>query len=359
MLKDYILQSWVLILILAAFAISLSRTIFLDKKTVKRMYVLILIVFILSIDVFLEFYFARIARFHLARSIMMAIRYSSTPFIIAQVVYTLIKKMRWLIFIPAIVLAAVDAVSIFTGIVFRVNDDGSFTRGPLGMLPFIVAGAYCVFLIYILLLNSNKQSTEIIPIVFLSFSLGSDLVLPFIFGSAFATIFCTTIAIALYVYYVFLILQLTKIDALTGLLNRQAFYSDIEKNSEYITAMLSIDMNGLKALNDNEGHAAGDEAISTIALCFKYCLKRRQSAYRIGGDEFIILCQKTSWNDVVQLVERIQRKVAETKYTCSIGLSYSEPGKKTIDELQQESDKMMYEDKARYYMASGRDRRRR
>ncbi|MBP5372809.1 MAG: GGDEF domain-containing protein [Clostridia bacterium] len=357
MIKEYFLQNWELILILLAFAIMLRATVFLDKSSIIRTYVLIAAIFLLSIVVFVEFYLAGEGMMRNVRIVLMAIRYSATPFITAQVIFTLIKKLRWFIFIPAIVLAIINIVSIFTGIVFTVNEDNVFIRGPLGLLPFIAVGVYCFFLIVILIKRSNKQITEIIPIVFLSLAFASGMVLPFVFKSDYSQIFCTTIAIALFVYDVFSIIQLTKKDALTGLLNRQAYYADVGNDPESITALLSIDMNGLKAINDNEGHVAGDEALTTISLCFIRALKQRQTGYRIGGDEFIIVCRKTSENEMIQLVERIKKYVSETKYSCSIGYGYSADGKKSIVELLKESDEMMYAEKARYYSESESERR--
>ena len=70
--------------------------------------------------------------------------------------------------------------------------------------------------------------------------------------------------IALFIYHVFSILQLTKKDALTGLLNRQAYYGETSRSFKDITAIISLDMNGLKKINDTYGHDAGDEALITL-----------------------------------------------------------------------------------------------
>ena len=355
MIKDYLLQNWVLILILVAFAITLNTTVFLDKKISKRVYILIFSVFLLSVSVFVEFRFADTGVHSTVRTVLMALRYSATPFIISQVTFTLVKKQRWFIFIPALLLAAINTASIFTGIVFSIDADNNFIRGPLGYLPFITVGLYCVFLIFMLIRRSNKQRMEIVPIVFMSAALGSGLIFPFVFGSNYSQIFCTTIAIALYVYYVFSILQLTKKDSLTGLLNRQAYYADVARNPEDITALVSVDMNGLKKINDEEGHAAGDEALSTLSLCFKRSLRRRQLCDRIGGDEFVIVCRKNTEAEVAGLAERIKTSVSETKYSCSVGYFYSEGGADSIDEMLKRSDEMMYAEKAKHYLETGKD----
>ena len=353
MIKQYLLQNWSMILVLSAFAIALHITVFLDRTTIRRMYVLIVGVFLLSVIVFVEFEYAAHTDYRMLRSILMAIRYSATPFIIAQIIYTLIKRQKIYIFIPAVILAVIDVVSIFTGIVFKIEEDNTFSRGVLGYLPFIIAGLYGIALVTLLVKRSNKKLIEIVPIIFLGLALMSGVVFPFIFGSDFSAIFCSTIAVAMFVYYVFEILEQTKKDSLTGLLNRHAYNADVCKNPEEITALISIDMNGLKTINDTLGHAAGDEAIETLALCFNKALKTRQFGYRIGGDEFVILCRKSSKEEVTDLIKRIETNVGKTKYNCAIGYSYSADGKKTIDDMLRESDMMMYDMKARYYKERG------
>lgn len=354
---EYLLQNWALILILIAFAIMLKVTVFLDKKTVNKMYVLIAAVFVLSIIVFTEFYLGEINKYRMVRTVMMAIRYSATPIIIAMILYTLVRKAKWYVLAPTLIFAAFNIISIFTGIVFKISDTGELIRGPLGYLPYVAVGLYSFALIFVLFWQCNKQATEIIPIIFLAFALGTGLVFPFILGKDYSKIFCTTIAIALFVYYVFLILQLTKKDALTNLFNRQAYYPAIKGKRKDITAFVSIDMNGLKALNDNEGHLEGDKALKSLADCFSKAAKYHQYVYRMGGDEFVIICYKTSEEELQTLVTKIKKYVSETPYSCSIGYCYCADGSKTPREMVKESDKMMYKDKADFYKKNGKDRR--
>ena len=357
MFKEYLLQNWALILILLAFAVSLKMTVSLEKRIIRRMLVLVIGIFLLSITVFAEFNLVDPERQKKLRTVLVAIRYSATPLILAQVIYTLIRKERWHVFIPAIILALLNFISIFTGIVYSVNNDGTIHRGLLGLWPFIMVGLYCSAAISILYRRSNSQPEEIIPLVFLCFAFGLGLLFPFVLGNDYSQIFCVTIAIALFTYYVFSILQLTRKDSLTGLLNRQAFYADIRNNPEDITALVSLDMNGLKAINDTEGHAAGDEALSTLALCFMRALRRGQSGYRIGGDEFVIVCRRCSREETEQLIERIRSDVSETAYSWSMGYSFAGEKSRETDDLLRESDAMMYAEKAHYYESNGKDRR--
>ena len=357
MFKEYLVQNWPLILILLAFIISLITTVFLNKKTIVGMYILIAAIFVLSIVVFIEFYFESQSKYPAARNILMAVRYSATPLIIAQITITLVKRMRWFIFIPAFALVVLDIVSIFTGVVSSINENGDIVRGPLWLAPYIMVGLYSVALIYLLIRRSNKRLSDIIPITFLAFALGSGMVLPFILREAYASIFCIIIAIALFSYFEFSVLQLTKKDSLTGLLNRHAYYADVSNDPKSITAIISIDMNGLKKINDTEGHIAGDEALVTLALCFARPLKSKQYGYRIGGDEFLIVCRKTPKEGVYRIVEQIKKSVSETQYSCAIGYSFNLEGDKSIDDLLRESDEMMYQEKEKHYLQSGEARR--
>lgn len=275
-----------------------------------------------------------------------------------MIIFALVKKQNWFIFIPALILTILNFVSIPTGIIFLIDETNTLVRTPVsGYLPYIASGLYGAVLIYLLIIRSNKRFIEIISIVFMALSISSGLILPFILGSDYSSMFCVTMAISLFAYYELTVLQLTKKDSLTELLNRHAYYSDLKSYDDEITAVISIDMNGLKRINDNYGHAAGDEALTTLALCFSRSLKRRQYGYRVGGDEFMIICRKNSEEEVVALVDRIRKYVGETKYSCSVGYSYRSNKEKTVDDLVKESDVMMYQEKSLYYQQSGIDRR--
>ena len=363
MFVEYISQNWPLILILLAFVISLITTVFLKKQTIIRMYILIAIIFLLSIVVFIEFNVATTPELKDLRVVMMAIRYSATPFILALITFALVKRMRWFIFLPAIVQLILNIVSIFTGIVFGVEvaSDNTLTlvRGPIALAytPFIMVALYSILLIYLLIKRSNKSPTEIVYISFFAFGLASGVALPFILKEHYASMFCAIIAVALFAYFQFSVLQLTKKDSLTGLLNRHAYFSDVKHDPKSITSIISIDMNGLKEINDNVGHPGGDEAIVTLSTCIFKALKHREYGYRIGGDEFLVVCRKTNEERVLQLVENIRKNVSETEYTCSIGYSFGD-GNKTVEELLKESDQMMYQEKEKFYLSNGNNRRR-
>ena len=68
-------------------------------------------------------------------------------------------------------------------------------------------------------------------------------------------------------------------------------------------------MNGLKTINDTQGHAAGDKALTTIAICFLKAALPRQTVYRIGGDEFVIILMGEDYDDRELLLEQLQNEI--------------------------------------------------
>ena len=357
-LRDYLIQNWALILISLASLVSLHTTAFLDKKFANRMFLLIFETVILSIIVFIEFELEDLGIVWKGRPYLMFIRYSTGALLEAQVLYSLVKKLRKIILLPAVITAVICFINIFTGFINRVLEDGTIQFGPLKLLPYIVPGIYGCFIVYFLYKRTNKQINALFPVAFFSLALGSLVILPFIFGRAYSQLFCKTIGIALFAYYLFSIQGLTRTDSLTRVLNRQACYAELETDPEGISALVSIDMNGLKDINDTRGHAAGDEALTAIALCLTQAAKAHQSVYRIGGDEFLIICRRSTPEEVLRLVERVRKNVSETEYTCSIGYSCTGDSRKSVSEMMKESDEMMYAEKARHYQDIGVDRRR-
>ena len=127
---------------------------------------------------------------------------------------------------------------------------------------------------------------------------------------------------------------------------------------------ISLDINGLKRVNDSLGHAAGDELICGAANCMKSCFQNYGNVYRIGGDEFVIIVtEKTS--ELPNLLANFDQKVARWKGELldSMSVSYgyvfsSEKEWNGIYDIAKAADARMYKSKSCYYRQSGIDRRR-
>ena len=155
-------------------------------------------------------------------------------------------------------------------------------------------------------------------------------------------------------------------DGLTECFNRKAYSYDIKEfTSKYADDFIyvSLDVNGLKVINDSMGHEAGDELILGASKCMIQVLGRYGKVYRIGGDEFAVIMQIAdqkledilkefddevlSWRG--QLIDEISVSFGCVEAKESQGLS--------IDEVAALADKRMYENKNEYYRQKGVDRR--
>ncbi|MCR5626935.1 MAG: GGDEF domain-containing protein [Lachnospiraceae bacterium] len=125
--------------------------------------------------------------------------------------------------------------------------------------------------------------------------------------------------------------------------------------------LFSIDVNGLKTVNDTKGHAAGDELIKGAANCLALTVGNRGKAYRTGGDEFMAI---VNHSDPEGLRKDIKRKADEWHgvynefLAVSVGYAaFKDNPEVSIDELEHRADQDMYAEKERYYMEKGIKRR--
>jgi len=155
-------------------------------------------------------------------------------------------------------------------------------------------------------------------------------------------------------------------DELTGCFNRHAYEEDIvQLRMDEAFVYISLDMNGLKTVNDSLGHAAGDELIRGVASCMKQCFAEVGKVYRIGGDEFVIIVldQMQNIENIRETFDKTVRRwqgkmVKEMSVSCGY-VSSDEKEWDTNYDIAKAADARMYENKAAYYQKSGRDRRKR
>lgn len=148
------------------------------------------------------------------------------------------------------------------------------------------------------------------------------------------------------------------VDAATGLQNRSSYTRFVEETDPSAFIRLSviyIDVNGLHELNNRLGHAAGDEMLRFVA---EACVKQFPQAhvFRLGGDEFLILCPVGTKEEVQRWVEQLNATVEAAGYTIACGVE-SRMDHFDIADMVSIADARMLANKADYYRA--RDRRKR
>ena len=156
-------------------------------------------------------------------------------------------------------------------------------------------------------------------------------------------------------------------DGLTGLFNRYAYEADILKYgltpSEDNFVYVSMDVNGLKRVNDSLGHGAGDELLLGACQCMKQCLGSYGRLYRTGGDEFAAMIfanekelKKIQKDFEYTLDSWSGQQVKELSVSCGY-VTKRERNYDTVREMAELADKRMYDAKTFYYQSRGIDRR--
>ena len=144
-------------------------------------------------------------------------------------------------------------------------------------------------------------------------------------------------------------LQLLYIDSLTSVYNRR-YYDEHFQGSDNIQAMVVIDVDNFKHINDNYGHDVGDIVLQNIAQTVLSCVRKTDAVIRYGGDEFVIIFFSIPANIFEKKLERIRYSVdsliidghTELHMTVSIGGVY---GTGTAKGLFKAADSMMYQSK--------------
>lgn len=147
-------------------------------------------------------------------------------------------------------------------------------------------------------------------------------------------------------------------DNLTGLANRAYILEEIKAeieqkkaNNYYCFAVLFLDCDRFKVINDSLGHDIGDQVLINIAQRLNFCIRKQDIAARLGGDEFVILIKNLrNIEQVEQIADRILKQMSEPLVldnqqlviTMSIGIVISQENHKNAEDLLRDSDITMY-----------------
>jgi len=155
-------------------------------------------------------------------------------------------------------------------------------------------------------------------------------------------------------------------DYLTNLLNRRSF-NVLAKQSVALSkrynselSLISIDIDHFKSVNDQYGHDLGDKVIRNVANTIKNSCRDSDSAFRFGGEEFLILLPKTSLSEAIKLAEKIRNSIASStivsdrfiiEITISAGVANWNTAEIDIESALKRADNALYQAKEQ-----GRDR---
>lgn len=156
-------------------------------------------------------------------------------------------------------------------------------------------------------------------------------------------------------------------DPLTGLPNRLLLQDRLRhatlraERSRAAAAVLFVDIDGFKGVNDTLGHEAGDQVLVAVAQRLSHLVRASDTVARIAGDEFVLLCEDLDRRADAEIIcERVRESfaepflvgVGEPRVTASVGMAYAGPGDAITEALIAEADRAMYRAKASRKLAA-------
>lgn len=260
------------------------------------------------------------------------------------------EKGKWfypVMTLPLVVNAIFLLISPFCGIVYYFDRDNYFVNGPMRPLPFVVGFLYgVVYLVLFIAETRSKGSYEWVISIPVAFSCSVSVYLESeynLLGSLpMACLLCMIF------YYIFIYIEYSTKDVLTGALLRNRFYDDIKCDG--FRYFIIYDVNGLKHINDELGHLYGDNALSKFGHCVLSSLPKGARLYRIGGDEFAIVYSKAKKEDIDALVKEIGEKLDLEDIPFGVSCGYSSFDKGCdFNNAYKRADEMLYKCKNSYW----------
>ena len=260
---------------------------------------------------------------------------------------TILQTHKLLVF-PTVINSIAAVLSPAYKLIFYVDTNNHYERGNYF---FIFVAIYIINLMLLVISTLHTGEIHHYPIkgkmITLSLFTVAGTSVQLVFPEVHSSWHCVTLALLLY----FLLLSEfdSSFDTLTGLYNRAAF----EKTAKQMTnrkafSVIVLDVNDFKNINDTYGHDYGDFVLKSVAAIIRKSLDNHCTCYRVGGDEFYIICKETN-PDRIENQLRImtnalteERKINSYLPTIAYGYSVFRGGSLSFQKVLKEADKQMY-----------------
>lgn len=269
-----------------------------------------------------------------------------------------LSRSRWLLLsLPLIVNLALAIGSLKGPLAFSIGGDNVYHRGPY---YFLMAAACYSYLIYYLC-YAIAHHRQMLHHEFAVFLLG---VLPTalagILQMAIQGLFVIWLSASftMLIFYMDILTYQASTDPLTGLANRRRFdgalnaaFNDCAKAE---VALILVDIDNFKSINDQYGHLVGDRALEAVGVALRRCARKRDVVARLGGDEFAMLSEIQDPKDLPRIAQRVRESLGainqRSGFPFSIEISVGSGCCREVSNLTPEGfiqmiDNRMYDEK--------------
>lgn len=267
-----------------------------------------------------------------------------------------------LLLLPLIINVIIIIATYWTGWIFYIDPQGEYFRGELFTVQLSINIFYYALMLIDIFMNYSNYDKDDVQFLSAIFVLPLIAITIQISQPQFYLIW-VTVALSLMLHYIFLRELQFKFDLTSGIKNRSAFIKklyQLNRNGKN-TALVVLDLNDLKKTNDTNGHDKGDEAIYNAAQILQESFQEVGTPYRIGGDEFCVLCvnvtEKQVQDSLKKLVDLLEEynSLNDIKITFAYGYDFYTDLKDGF-KVFEIADKKMYEHKAKIKGIYGRRR---
>ena len=317
-------------------------------------------------------------------SVVKCVDYVFTPMVGGAIVAQMKLRSRWSTALRYVLVGNMifQIVSLFNGWMVVVDAQNHYAHGPLYPLYAAVYIAVVVllgaqFLVYGQSYRRQNRTSLYSVLLLVLVGIGMQEAL----GGEYRTVYIAlTLGAALMFIHYSEFYQMSADDrmqkqrdqlmedALSGALSRHAYMRAMEQFGDLTAlpedlAAFTVDINGLKMVNDTVGHDAGDELIVGAARCLKAAIGEDGECYRTGGDEFVVLAhmdRPRAEAALERLKQQTRQWTGDTIQDLSLSAGFAlacEHPDITAAELVKKADQGMYAAKAEYYRTNGHDRR--
>jgi len=347
--KLYFQWHIILLIFLILSSIILAADLGINKKSKIIIGSIIGIIFILTIAHTVERYLCEETNaYPNLRFFFTVIKYIGPQLILCLLTTTILhnKKLECVLYIILGIESILIVTSQASHLVYYIDQNNTFVRSYLGFLPFVISLLYLVLFIVTIILRFKTERVELIFLLTPAILCAIVTILEAL--DIISHQLNTALGSAILFYEIYLFYINSKKDVLTGLYNRHSFVIDLKNHLDKLNALISMDLNGLKKINDTYGHQAGDEAILAAAKSFTNVKGYKFKVYRVGGDEFNAIVYNVDENNVKDIVNAMNDNIINLGYSASFGYVMKDK-KYTLDELIKLADEKMYEAKRLYY----------
>ncbi len=344
------LSNYIMIAELLGLWVMLDSNVHLNKRTITVTRIVIILICLEAVFWAIERWTREIGYLTYTRIILTPTIYLLHPIIMLGIMdmAEFVKKRRILYYLPVILSAPLLYTSQWTHLIYWFDNKNLYIAADTPMRYY----PYFLFMLYVILFigaftaryaryGTSERKGILISIIAATLGVVFHIILEI--DVDYSTLFASLLLI----YYLSLSILTAKEDTLTHLLNRQCYYSDSEKLKDQISAVVSVDMNDLKKINDTQGHDAGDTALKTVAECLTKSRIKNKRVYRIGGDEYAVFYIGSTEDEVREDIEDMRANLSQTRYVCAFGYKMVCEGEHDIHEAMRFADKQMYSNKAK------------